>query len=1098
MNWRVLLNGTDITAYCSGVQTRFEADAICGECEVQLASRAPLAGIIVPRVPQALVIAVDWHNGVAWESKGEYFLEEIGYPQDIDAKTATVWGRSASARLTTPWAQKISKQWAAATTVADIITEMAALCGVTVAVTNDYPVCQYCYVVSDQYPSEVIRDLATRSGQICWPQTDGSLRIAPRAYAYGDPDVTLDAAEVVVNSVARTAPDFGNRILISGDGAVAGISVTVVPMSDADACVAADGVSTVRLIAVVTGSDGEPVELGTEVAWSASGGLMSEAVTQVALVQRVSEAHKATDYYHVTLDMPAESVIGVYARADLLKKTNLYALRSGSVSGTVITFGQALDYYDQSLVIDYMVQGAPNEWTAGWAPGDVTILASAAGAQGSTVLHQSNPTACPTQVTLAASSSSPCLGDAVTITLRAIMFGGAALGTAIFSLSGCGTLSAARKTLTAHEITETLRTSVWGGVSEIKLTAVPVAGSSVSVVLASAPGSNLYAAHTSQTVQLNTVLEEGTQVTATYSGGGTAKVTWTPTALPAGLEHIDEWLYTTQAEVEGVTVGQVELSRTPATSSTPICTPLSSNDDYFSSRDAKLVTLIDDPFTGDPLPVGTYIRCTYDCVWSQQADCEAVISVKVLDGSEDGGQGSITVTANDCRDVTGSDDYDPDDETQTEEDGGTDDPDSETDPGDDTDFDTDFDTDDQDDEPSPTGCTALDINARISAVTAANIAAVAGVGNVDDCPGLCTCDQICDALRSSGKLGSAGLFYSQCVKSCTDTRAQKCTSCTLSGPDTLNPGETGTWTDNKGNSGEWQPGSVTLVSRDFATGYHATMPSGGTGPFTVKVCYGEGESQCCETTVDYPACYLTGPSELAPGAEAEYKPSLGMAGATITGTMEQVRPTATSFVMRHKPNTCSGWLSVSYGGQLCGMMTVGSTLSSDSMAATGPTTMEPGEQGYFAVATTSGNYDGLTLADAGGMIVAQHAGQGWILRMPDGATGTKTLTWTASCGRSASMTVTVETVVDCAALPRSGCGTVTTGHVYQGPGTGECYVVGDTYSGYPYGGYCYNQTLNAACGGQFWTSFIWDWQPIVVSCTGLYEWQGTIYAGVPQ
>lgn len=1009
MNWRVKLNGTDITAYCSGVQTRYEADAICGEVEVALASRAPLAGIVVPRVPQALAIAVDWHNGVAWESKGEYFLEEIGYPQDIDAKTATVWGRSASARLTTPWAQKISKQWAAATTVAGIIAELAALCGVSVVVTNDYPVCQYCYVASDQYPSEVIRDLATRSGQICWPQTDGSLRIAPRAYTYGTPDVELDAAEVVVQSVNRTAPDFGNRILISGDGAVAGISVTVVPMSDADACVAADGASTVRLIAVVTGSDGEPVELGTEVAWSASGGLMSEAVTQVALVQRVSEAHKATDYYHVTLDMPAESVIGVYARADLLKKTNLYALRSGSVSGTVITFGQALDYYDQSLVIDYMVQGAPNEWTAGWAPGDVTILASAAGAQGSTVLHQSNPTACPTQVTLAASSSSPCLGDAVTITLRAIMFGGAALGTAIFSLSGCGTLSAARKTLTEHEVTETLRTSVWGGVSEITLTAVPVAGSLVSVVLASVPGSNLYAAHIGQTVQLNTVLEAGTQVTATYSGGGTAKVTWTPTALPAGLEHIDEWLYTTQAEVEGVTVGQVELSRTPATSSTPICTPLSSNDDYFSSRDAKLVTLIDDPFTTDPLPAGTYIRCTYDCVWSQQADCEAVISVKVLDGSEDGGSGSITVTANDCRTVTDSDVYDPEDDTQTEEDGGTDDPDSETDPDDDSDFDT----DDQDGEPSPTGCTALDINARISAVTAANIAAVAGVGNVDDCPGLCTCDQICDALRSSGKLGSAGLFYSQCVKSCTDTRAQKCTSCTLSGPDTLNPGETGTWTDNKGNSGEWQPGSVTLVSRDFATGYHATMPSGGTGPFAVKVCYGEGESQCCETTVDYPACYLTGPSELAPGAEAEYKPSLGVSGATVTGTMEEVRRTSDAIIMRHKPNTCSGWLSVSYGGQLCGMITVGSTLSSDSMAATGPATMEPGEQGYFAVATTSGNYDGLTLADAGGMIVVQQAGQGWILRMPDGATGSKTLTWTASCGRSASLSVSVQIMTDC-------------------------------------------------------------------------------------
>lgn len=200
MNWRVLLNSVDITAKVSSVQTSYAAENICGEVTVELADRAVLGGIVVPRVPRELSIQVDGYVDGSWASRGAYFLEQVEYPQDLNARTATVWGRSVSARLGTPWAQKISRQWAATTTIAAIMQELGSLCGVTVTVTNDFDVCQYCYVVSDQYPSEIIRDLATRSGQILWPQVDGSLLIAPRAYTYGTPDVTLGADEVVVDS----------------------------------------------------------------------------------------------------------------------------------------------------------------------------------------------------------------------------------------------------------------------------------------------------------------------------------------------------------------------------------------------------------------------------------------------------------------------------------------------------------------------------------------------------------------------------------------------------------------------------------------------------------------------------------------------------------------------------------------------------------------------------------------------------------------------------------------------------------------------------------------------------------------------------------
>ena len=51
-NWRVQLNGADITTKVSSVQTSYAAENICGEVTVELADRAVLGGIVVPRVPR--------------------------------------------------------------------------------------------------------------------------------------------------------------------------------------------------------------------------------------------------------------------------------------------------------------------------------------------------------------------------------------------------------------------------------------------------------------------------------------------------------------------------------------------------------------------------------------------------------------------------------------------------------------------------------------------------------------------------------------------------------------------------------------------------------------------------------------------------------------------------------------------------------------------------------------------------------------------------------------------------------------------------------------------------------------------------------------
>jgi hypothetical protein len=1012
--WRVTLAGADITSKVDSVSVSFAAENVAGDCTIELADRNVLAGVIVPRVPRELLLSVDKGDGSAAMS---FYLESIDTPQSLTARTATIWGRSASARLYRPWAQKVSKQWQSATTIDAILQDLAALCGVTISVVNDYDICAYCYTVSDQYPSEILQDLATRSGQILWPQTDGSLVIAPRLYTYGAPDVVLTDPPAKVETVTREVPDFGNRILISGDSSVAGLAVQVVPLVDDSECVAADGQATVRLIAVVTGADGLPVALGTEVEWSASSGLLASATSDTAEITKVGEAQRSTDYRHVTLDLPAESVVGVYARRDTRKVTNLYRSRGGSVSGRVITFSAPLDYYDQALVIDYVVKGAPNTWTAGWTPGDVTVLASVAGAQGFATLHQSNPTACATQLSLEAHPSSPCLGDDVVIVLRAIMFGGAGIGAAIFGLTGCGSLSATRKTLTEHTITETLRTSTWGGAKEVRLTAIPAAGTTPVVYLTGTTAADLYDSHDGQVVILSDgTIPDGTQVDVTYAAGGTAAVTWSPTDIPSGNEPIYEVLQVAHVDVGGVMTAQVTLTRTPVAA--PECVPKYQSLDFYASHDTKVVSLKKEWGAGgnELVPEGHDVTCTYESIWRTQPECAAIISVRVEDGSEDGGRGQISLTARDCRTVNpgSTDPSEIPDETVADESDTTIIPDLE---------------EEEDETITATGCDAASINARTPVVNTQNAREVYGVPSVDNCPGVCTCDQICTALRSTGRLAAAGMTWSTCMAACAAARSEACDGCTLSGPSTLEPGEEGTWTDGKTNSGEWS-GQLDLVSRTFEGGYTAKMPDGGAGPFTIQVCYGEDARTCCEAEVDFPACSLSGPSSLAQGEEGEFVPSLGMSAAeAVVDGMVLVRQTESAFIAKLAPGACEGSIMVTYGGRLCGVADVTDSYSDTVGVVVGDDYLAGGDTGYFAHNLAGDvEYTGtLALVDDGE--------GGAILQMPEGASGSYTASWSSRCGVTASMTVNA-VPGGCSGATSSGTGDVPEYFIIAG----ECYT----------------------------------------------------------
>jgi hypothetical protein len=252
--------------------------------------------------------------------------------------------------------------------------------------------------------------------------------------------------------------------------------------------------------------------------------------------------------------------------------------------------------------------------------------------------------------------------------------------------------------------------------------------------------------------------------------------------------------------------------------------------------------------------------------------------------------------------------------------------------------------------------------------------------------------------------------------------------------------------DDKGNSGEFRGGGLTLIERTPTTGYKAIMPSGGSGPFTIQVCYGEDARTCCEAQVDFPSCSISGPTEMEPGAEGSFIPSLGMVGAavSVTGDLQFVRNMAydVGFVAKMKDGACNGGtVTVTYGGRVCGSINVDSTLKRFVGVVTGPTRLEPGEMAYFAHNLGPGaTYNGtlvMGMADDGGAVLV----------MPDSAEDgeTRTASWAGTaCGQVASMTVSTVDLMHCSFWGYTeGCGKAVPGMII-GNGTSDelpCMVV---------------------------------------------------------
>lgn len=691
-----------------------------------------------------------------WVSQGKFYIEKPSYYLAPSQKISRgVWGRSETAKAGEPFAEKVTGTWTENSTIQGIINEMAALVDLSVIFEiDDYPIYANTFSVDALYPIEIIYDLCTFAGAFVSCDESGNLIIKKEIFHPGTPDHTIDDTYIRELTESIVYPEFGNRIKVSAFGSNTGYTMEVKSLGEAD-CLPADGVSELVLLAFVS-LDGVPVEDNILVSWESETGVTLEKVespTQSYLISK--QTHKASNYNTVVVEFPILDIVGIWAYSDVKKSKNYWdsTLTGCFFSGKEITVGYPFEYCDQTLIITYITTGVSvNTIVAGSSSINAVVSASLEGADAELEIALGNLCACGSSLDVRkVPDSQICIGNKGYVVTWAEIGNTAAVGMiANFSIDGCGELSSTKKTLGDVNILneKTFVYNTISGVSqantEIIVSALPLP--EVYLITDTNKDDNLFSSFSGKVIDLNTILDNGTEVYIDYTGSGAAAVTW----RTVGLDEEDD-------------------------------------------------------------------------------DCDAIITVKVADGSEEGLEESVTYTAQDCK--TEDEEYDDATTNNYTSIHDPDDVDNDTDEGGD---------EDEDDEGNPSGavlseCDVMMLNiwANVTDATPEDKDSVRfGVPSRLDCPEEgaeypCGCPEICErevvnrgnTFEYDETVHDQALVYgdegspdyneaystiraqnlAECETKCEDTREAGC-DCVITGVDVLDPGESAEYFCSDGSS----------------------------------------------------------------------------------------------------------------------------------------------------------------------------------------------------------------------------------------------------------------------------------------------------------
>ncbi len=301
---------------------------------------------------------------VVLKNQGKFFAEKPDIMEDLNrVSMPSLWGRSALARLTDPFAPKISRAWKTQTTFYAVVKELVKQQGMDETKVqfdiDDYTIPANLLSVTGQYPLQIIIDLATKTNGYVRSKKTGDLWIKKNLFHFDALSVALAVTDEEAREVTERVdyPDFGNRILIRSSIPSSGQDIQI-QLRLETSCIRGDGIARTEAMAIVTDGDGKPAADGMPVAWTIDDtalAFFSGATTNTREKSIIGEIHRASGLRSVSASLPIRKIVGVFLETDLARADNYFD--GGSFSRAQITLGKDLPFSDSKVLIDYVAAG---------------------------------------------------------------------------------------------------------------------------------------------------------------------------------------------------------------------------------------------------------------------------------------------------------------------------------------------------------------------------------------------------------------------------------------------------------------------------------------------------------------------------------------------------------------------------------------------------------------------------------------------------------------------------------------------------------------------------------------------------------------------